>query len=112
MPQFLLSHVLGIDVSLSGWTLVESTMYLSAACLIGLRPLLSKSSQWFKAQISMFDFKGPWRRSRSGNDHRHEMGSMRQDLSAGVDGRKGHGQDVESGRGHSLSSTNIHVPSV
>lgn len=101
-----------MDVPLADWMLVESAMYLSAACLIGLRPLLSKSSRWFRTQISMFGFKALWRRTRSGNDHRDDMSSMIQILNANVDGGRSPGQDTESGRGHSVGSRDIHAFSV
>lgn len=49
--------MLGADVALISWTVVETGMYLAAACLIGLRPVLSVSKTWISQHASRFSSK-------------------------------------------------------
>lgn len=42
--QRLISLSKGVSVSLMGWTVIEPGMYLIAACLLALRPILRKLS--------------------------------------------------------------------
>ena len=53
--RLLLRPQIGEDVPLASWTLVESGMYTSAACLIGLRPVLHVSSKWLRVRMSTIE---------------------------------------------------------
>lgn len=46
---------IGSDATLVSWTLVESGMYLSAACIIGLRPVAASTSRWVKDGMSSIE---------------------------------------------------------
>ncbi|KAI9039000.1 cytochrome P450 [Aspergillus affinis] len=49
------SHIIATDptwaTDVMCWTIVESGMYFSAACLIGMRPLFSKLPRWLRNRI-------------------------------------------------------------
>ncbi|RAH75549.1 uncharacterized protein BO66DRAFT_387422 [Aspergillus aculeatinus CBS 121060] len=53
------------DINLMTWTTVESGLYLSAACMIGLRPLLNQMAGWMtRSRLGVFTAKGTKARSR------------------------------------------------
>lgn len=106
--EYLLRWDIGTDVSLSIWTLVESGMYLSAACLIGLRPLLSVTSRWFKKQVTT------WRRTGSRTDYKKDQDSMSHSLKGDMGGGmrlQSFSRDIEHGPEDSTGSSDIIVRS-
>lgn len=63
--SFYLQTIAGIDVGLMSWTIVESGMYLCAACLIGLRPLVDKAPAWLKRCTTVRGAGSPAKSSRA-----------------------------------------------
>ncbi|MCJ1377285.1 hypothetical protein MMC17_000377 [Xylographa soralifera] len=91
------------DISLISWTIVESGMYLAAACLVGLRPLYSVLPYWFKTLMTHNKSRTTWNMNygRStiptgddrdsithmvkGADRKVELYSFDQDMEQGID---------------------------
>ena len=89
-------------------------MYLSAACLIGLRPLLSATSQWLKKRVVTVESRAPWRRTSSKISSKDDRDSMSHNLKEHVGGRarlESFDQDVECGGNGSISRTDIRMQS-
>lgn len=84
-------------------------MYLSAACLIGLHPLLAVTSQWLKKRVVT------WRRTGGRTDYKKDRDSMSHSLKEDVRGGvrlQSFGRDMELGRDNSTgSSDNVLVRS-
>lgn len=113
------AHV-GTDASLMCWTIVESGMYASAACLIGLRPLLKLLPEWIRKHTTKNDSRNTaTRRSqRSGaialaddQDSTSHFFRGRERVGGGTMELRSNGQDLESGRAESISSREIRVES-
>ena len=111
--RLLLKHVQGTDAFLGCWTLVESGMYIIAACLIGLRPLLTLASQWVKKRSIRIGRRTPTPETVSTANHQNERDSMSRVL-------RGHNSDamrtqplwhnLDLGRSESSGGMRIHVP--
>ena len=55
----MLTHDLtGNDVPLYNWTIVESGMYLAAACLVGCGPVFQVLPAWFKKYTTTRNYHG------------------------------------------------------
>ncbi|RAL10371.1 uncharacterized protein BO97DRAFT_471836 [Aspergillus homomorphus CBS 101889] len=70
------------DINLMAWTTVESGLYLSAACMIGLRPLLNQMAGWvMKSRLGVFTTRGTNTRSRRSDrdDGSQLISNMKQD---------------------------------
>ena len=106
----LLTSLAGADVSLISWTIVESGMYLSAACLVGLRPLLSVLPSWLMKHVTH-------NASRKSGRHATITGEDRDSISRiikSVDNRlelRSFNQDVEQGIENPFQDRGIRVDS-
>ena len=80
----------GATVSLEGWSVVECGMYLAAACLPMLRPVVEKAQKW-KVKFSIYGISR-YNRTESSMDH----SSMNRALPSNVTKLGAHGENPGS----------------
>ena len=108
----LLISLQGTDGFLASWTVVESGMYIIAACLVGLRPILSVSFQWIKKRVMNASVRNIWPRNRHSSGYKNEQDSMSCNLKQNAENvtkLQESSQDLERGRSKSIKSNDLHM---
>jgi len=111
--RLLLRPQIGEDVPLTSWTLVESGMYTSAACLIGLRPVLHVSSKWLRVRMSTIESRlSALRRNPKTATKHGSQESVAKIFPGGTEPgirMQAYHQDLEHGRELSKEDKNIRI---